>query len=340
MALLACHPPAAREPISNKMRTDTESQNFRESRSTTLEVGESLTGHLVGANVQGLRSLFAPVMAEQFSFDDINAIVLSLGDDPIVYSQGSVIRNLEERYYLAEIDTKKGSFMLSALVNSTNLVAMMTLEPIVTPYRPQTTRSISTQVEGVFPTDGSWIAAWGGDTYAENHHVLVESQIFANDLTMWHNNSTYSGEGSKNEDYWAWDRPVVAPVGGKVVSSENNIVDNKPGPDTFQHIVGDAIWGNHVVIKTDHGFYVVIAHLREGSVRVALGDHVVTGQPLGTCGNSGRSSEPHVHLHAQTTGLSQPGLGVPIAFVEIAVNGELRQRSVLLQGDIVSKAKQ
>ncbi|MGB4137049.1 MAG: M23 family metallopeptidase, partial [Microbacterium sp.] len=55
--------------------------------------------------------------------------------------------------------------------------------------------------------------------------------------------------------------------------------------------------GNHVLIDTDHGV-VALCHLRQGSVAVRLGQHVDIGDPVGTCGNSGNSTEPHLHMQA------------------------------------------
>jgi murein DD-endopeptidase MepM/ murein hydrolase activator NlpD len=57
--------------------------------------------------------------------------------------------------------------------------------------------------------------------------------------------------------------------------------------------------GNHVVIQPAAGGHLFLAHLRQGSVSVSEGDELHEGQPVGACGNSGNSSEPHVHVHYQ-----------------------------------------
>lgn len=56
--------------------------------------------------------------------------------------------------------------------------------------------------------------------------------------------------------------------------------------------------GNHVAVDCG-GFFVVLAHLRRGSIRVGRGDALQTGDLIGEMGNSGNSSEPHLHIHAQ-----------------------------------------
>ena len=53
------------------------------------------------------------------------------------------------------------------------------------------------------------------------------------------------------------------------------------------------------MLRLETGTYLVIAHLKSGSVRVATGDDVAEGDPLGACGNSGNTSEPHIHIHHQ-----------------------------------------
>lgn len=74
-----------------------------------------------------------------------------------------------------------------------------------------------------------------------------------------------------------------------------------------------ALAGNHVVLGLgDH--VVVLAHLRQGSVRVRVGQTVVTGQVLGECGNSGNSTEPHLHLQVSDTTEWGRAQGVPLTF--------------------------
>lgn len=57
--------------------------------------------------------------------------------------------------------------------------------------------------------------------------------------------------------------------------------------------------GNYVIIRHEGGEYSLLAHLRRGSVRVRPGDRVRQGQVMGECGNSGSSSEPHLHFQVQ-----------------------------------------
>jgi hypothetical protein len=71
-------------------------------------------------------------------------------------------------------------------------------------------------------------------------------------------------------------------------------MDNPPGEVNLSEN-----WGNYLLIHIGGGLYVLLAHLRQGSIGVALGQSVVPGTLLGRCGNSGRSAQPHLHLHVQ-----------------------------------------
>ena len=70
--------------------------------------------------------------------------------------------------------------------------------------------------------------------------------------------------------------------------------------------------GNHVVLSLDGGTFLVLAHLQRGSVQVKAGDTAREGQVLGRCGNSGHTSEPHIHIHHQR----QDPLKYPVNFAE------------------------
>jgi hypothetical protein len=75
-----------------------------------------------------------------------------------------------------------------------------------------------------------------------------------------------------------------------------------------------AIAGNHVVLGLAGGIHVLIAHLRRGSITVSAGEHVVVGAAIGACGNSGNSTEPHVHLQAMDGADAASARGLPISF--------------------------
>lgn len=59
-------------------------------------------------------------------------------------------------------------------------------------------------------------------------------------------------------------------------------------------------FGNMIAIQTDTRFFVVLAHLRQGTLRVKEGQVVSQGDLLAQVGNSGNTTMPHLHLQVQT----------------------------------------
>ncbi|QFG21501.1 M23 family metallopeptidase [Actinomadura sp. WMMB 499] len=77
---------------------------------------------------------------------------------------------------------------------------------------------------------------------------------------------------------------------------------------------GRFVLGNHVILDLGDGVYGVFAHLKRGTVRVRRGDRVTAGQVLGDCGNSGNSSEPHLHFHLMDRRRPAMASGLPFTF--------------------------
>jgi murein DD-endopeptidase MepM/ murein hydrolase activator NlpD len=81
------------------------------------------------------------------------------------------------------------------------------------------------------------------------------------------------------------------------------------------------ILGNHVVLDLGDGVYAALAHLRRGSVRVRPGDRVAAGQQLAAWGNSGNSTEPHLHFQLMDHPSVLLAAGLPVAFDHFQVAG-------------------
>ncbi len=188
------------------------------------------------------------------------------------------------------------------------------------------------------PFEGLWWVYWGGDTQLRNYHAALPSQRHAYDVAIWKDGATFRGEGARNEDYWAWSQPVYAPASGTVVAVENGLPDIEPNLPPRERGTAQMPTGNHVVIETAASEYVFIAHMREGSVRPAVGDDVRTGDLLGLCGNSGNTSEPHIHIHVQDSpdALDLESNGIPLVFASAVVDGEPMEGAAPHQGSFVA----
>jgi murein DD-endopeptidase MepM/ murein hydrolase activator NlpD len=79
------------------------------------------------------------------------------------------------------------------------------------------------------------------------------------------------------------------------------------------------VLGNHVVLDLGKGVYAVLAHLQRGSVSVSPGQRVRRGEVIGRCGNSGNSTEPHLHFQLQDHRVPLIAAGVPFTFEGVPV---------------------
>jgi hypothetical protein len=155
------------------------------------------------------------------------------------------------------------------------------------------------------PADEPLRVIWGGDRLATNHHAFTPDQRWAYDLVV----EPYLGGSHKLEDYGCWGRAVLAPIAAKVHLAHDGEPDVTPAMPPSNP---DKPLGNHVVLELPTRTYLILAHLQRGSVKVKRGDRVTEGQPLGACGNSGNTSEPHIHIHHQRQDPAQ----YPVNFAE------------------------
>ena len=193
------------------------------------------------------------------------------------------------------------------------------------------------------PVDGQLFVGWGRDTVFQNYHAASPPQRHAFDLLVWRDGATHVGDGALNEDYHIWGRPVVAPADGTVVVVENGLPDIAPVGTTAEPASAPANAthpeGNHVVIQIADQEFLHLAHMQEGSIQVEVGQQVTAGDAIGLVGNSGNTTEPHIHIHVQTEADAfAPGAqGVPLLFTGYLTNGELVERGVPLQNQFLEQ---
>ena len=180
------------------------------------------------------------------------------------------------------------------------------------------------------PFDGARYVAWGGRPPRRNYHARARDQRFAYDFVKLVDGSSHRGGGSENGDYHCFGTPVLAPAPGRVVRAADSVPDNAPG-----RMNRERIFGNHVVLDHGNGEYSVLAHLRHGSVAVETGTRVRRGEVLGECGNSGNSSEPHLHYHLQDGPVPGQATGLPAPFRSYRADGEAVERGEPVRGQVV-----
>jgi hypothetical protein len=98
------------------------------------------------------------------------------------------------------------------------------------------------------------------------------------------------------QDYYCYDKPIVAPADGEVEEIINDVDENLIGDSNLKQN-----WGNSIIIKHDSQLYTQISHIRKDSFKVKKEESVKKGDVIAHCGNSGRSPYPHIHFQVQST---------------------------------------
>jgi N-acyl-D-amino-acid deacylase len=134
--------------------------------------------------------------------------------------------------------------------------------------------------------------------------------------------TTHEGDPKDNRNYRAYGQPVYAVANGTISAVKDGIPENVPGATSRAvPITLDTVAGNHVIINLGDGVYAFYAHLQPGSIKVKLGDKVRAGQVLAALGNSGNSTEPHLHFHLINANSPLGGEGLPYAYQAFELEG-------------------
>lgn len=179
------------------------------------------------------------------------------------------------------------------------------------------TRYTGTSVNLQFPLkNGTFLFAQAGSTGILNHHHDAGSQNYAQDIVGLDKFGRHASTlvPTSLEDYVIFGKPIYSPCEGEIVSSVDELEDIKPGdPLDTTHPAG-----NHVYITCrEEKIQVLLAHMKKGSLTVKPGDIVKIGDQIGLVGNSGNTTEPHLHIHARVGGSLEDitgGTAIPIVF--------------------------
>jgi murein DD-endopeptidase MepM/ murein hydrolase activator NlpD len=189
------------------------------------------------------------------------------------------------------------------------------------------------------PLEGEWFTMNGGVSPASSHSWDLLTQRYAYDFVKVDEQlRRHSGDGTRPEQYFCWDQPIIAAADGEVVRVRDGV---RTAPWLGQYIVdflGTDFRGNFVVVKHAEGEFGFYAHLIRGKIAVKVGDRLKSGQELGRCGHSGHSTEPHLHFHLQDHPSFFLGMGLPIKFHDVLVDGESLASGYLRGGQRVGQA--
>lgn len=179
---------------------------------------------------------------------------------------------------------------------------------------------------------GTYLVANGGAGPSVNAHAIFLVQSVARRKPYW---GTGNGVDLVAIDRWGlradgvmpsdpsryriFGRAVIAPCTGSVIVAVDGLPDMMVPKTDAAHLAG-----NHVILRCGD-VDILLGHFHKGSLRVTRGQKLESGEMIALAGNSGNSSEPHLHIHAQRPGTKiAPFSGKPIP---IRINGRYLVRN-------------
>jgi hypothetical protein len=164
--------------------------------------------------------------------------------------------------------------------------------------------------------DGTSYIIHGGSSEIMNHHFPIRAQKYALDIVKLNQLGIRARVLLPTDlnAYAAFGSDIIAPCSGEVIASEWRLDDFIPPNGDEQNLLG-----NHVIVFCN-GVSVLLAHLKKDSVRVRNGDRIEQGAVIAQIGNSGNTTEPHLHIHAvagrhsNTDNIAFTAEGIPMLF--------------------------
>lgn len=273
-------------------------------------VADSFEKNYNAENIDAIFSSFSPEMQKDLPLDKAKAFFKNLQQQGGKMISRTFVK-YEQSFASYKTKFEKGLYAVNISVDANSRINGFYVKRIQEAPERNTTKL-------ALPFKEEWTVVWGGDTRELNYHVKSEAQKNAFDLVIVGSNGrSYKTNGKTNEDYYAFGKELIAPCDGEVVLVVDGIKDNTPGVLNPVYVPG-----NTVIIKTINNEYLFFAHFKQHSIVVKQGQKVKEGQLLGRCGNSGNSSEPHLHFHIQNVEDMNAATGIKCYFEKILVNGQ------------------
>ena len=192
-----------------------------------------------------------------------------------------------------------------------------------------------------FPLTGEWCAVNTPGYKVPSHGTDQLGQTYAYDFFQidWSKEKGYKFYkaptfkslllGINLNDTYCWSQPIYAPFDGEVIEAKDGLKERNP-----VHIARDLatviknafffhansneelhpVLGNYIILRNDEGIYSLIAHARNGSIRISAGEKVTEGQKLAEVGHSGNSTAPHLHFQLMDRPNLLEAKGLPCCF--------------------------
>ncbi|WP_338358694.1 peptidoglycan DD-metalloendopeptidase family protein [Yeosuana marina] len=266
---------------------------------------------------QGIYEMFSNEMKNFMPHEKTLAFLRGLNSEAGIIKTKSFVKYEQPNVALYKTNFERIVVALYISVDENSKINGLMVKPFKEEKLPELNRNVS---KLKLPFNEEWTVLWGGDTKELNYHVIDEAQKNAFDFVITNQlGKSYKNEGETNEDFYAFGKQLISPTDGEVVLVVDGIKDNKPGIPNPLYVPG-----NTVIIKTENNEYLFFAHFKLHSIFVKQGQMVKQGDVLGSCGNSGNSTEPHLHFHIQNVEDMNKATGAKSYFENILVNGELK----------------
>jgi hypothetical protein len=168
----------------------------------------------------------------------------------------------------------------------------------------------------------NWLAANGPSNTSAHRRAMLPvnglphiGQRYAIDwIQLGDDGRAFTGDEHDNKSYHAWDQEIHAVADGKIVEVKDGIPENVPNSGKLAvQMTYDTLPGNHIIQELSEGHYAAYAHLRPGTIKVKVGDTVKSGDVIAHLGNTGNSSEPHLHFQVCDAPSFPASEGLPFA---------------------------
>jgi hypothetical protein len=260
--------------------------------------------------------MFSGIMQTALPIDKTTGFLAGLKNQAGKITKRQFIR-YQSSYAIYKTNFERALFSVNISLDNDSKINGLFVKPFTDENLPKLERNIT---KLVLPFKDEWTVFWGGDTKELNYHVESQAQKNAFDFLITDNKGkSFRTDGLKNEDYYVFGKEIFAPCDGEVVLVVEGVKDNIPGE--LNPIYAP---GNSIIIKTNNNEFILFGHFKQNSIKVLQGQKIIQGSLLGLCGNSGNSSEPHLHFHIQNVENMNIATGVKCYFDKIIVNGQTK----------------
>lgn len=188
-----------------------------------------------------------------------------------------------------------------------------------------------TKTKLILPFKGTLLVSNGGHDPLTNNHNRTADKGPQNQLYAYDFRTETTGQEKRLKDFPVFGQVVIAPGNGIIIQIINGAIDCLPGERDRSVGVGNA-----VIIDHQNGEYSLLCHFKHNSIKVKEGDNVKQEDNLGLCGNTGNTSQPHIHFNLQDGPKMHTANALPAQFSKIIVDGEERFNYEPIRGQKVS----